>query len=154
MARRGIEWEAHEIDFKPRSGDWFWAVGIIGLAMAIAAAFFKNFLFSIFIVLASFAIMLNGSRPARKLIIKVTSQGVRVNKELYPYNYLKAFWIDEETPEQHWLILHPKKSIFTYIKLPIVDVDTEDMRDFLLDYLEEEHHEPGFADNVADYFGF
>ena len=153
MAKRAIEWEAHEIDFQQKSADWFWAVGIIGLALAVVAAFFKDFLFSIFIVLAAFTIMLHGARSAKKLTIKISSQGVRINNELFPINHLKSFWIDEEQ-EQTWLIIHSDQSIVKSLKIPMVEIDPETIRDFLLDYLEEEHHPPGFTDSIAEYFGF
>ena len=42
-----IEWDAHEYEHKERSADWFWAVGIISVSMAVAAIIFGIFFFHI-----------------------------------------------------------------------------------------------------------
>lgn len=153
MPKEVLEWEALESFLAPRSGDWFWAVGIIGLALAVAAMIFNNFLFGVFILLAAVAIMLRSVRPPRKIHVRITSQGVRINSELFPFSQLTSFWVEDEA-EEDWLVLHTKKTVVSYVKVPIFDVDPEYVRQFLLDYLEEERRDPHLAEGIGDYLGF
>ena len=45
-----IEWDAHEYEHKERNRDWFWAVGIISVSLAVVAVIFGNIIFAILIL--------------------------------------------------------------------------------------------------------
>jgi len=51
-----IEWDAHEYEHRERSPDWFWAVGIISVSVAVAAVIFGNIIFGILVIIAAFTL--------------------------------------------------------------------------------------------------
>ena len=62
-----IAWQTFEYQNRARSSDWFWVVGIIAISAAAAAILFKNFLFGILIIIATFTLMLQAARKPRLL---------------------------------------------------------------------------------------
>src|SRR3990167_9481497 len=95
-----IEWDAHEYEHKERSSDWFWAVGIISVSVAIASVIFGNIIFGILVLISAFALSLFINRPPSTLHIIVDEKGVTRGKIRYPFSTLQSFWIDTEHPHK------------------------------------------------------
>src|SRR3989344_8453929 len=91
-----IEWDAHEYEHKERSSDWFWAVGIVSVSLAVAAIILGNIILGILILISAFALSLFANRPPNILRIVVDEKGVTRGRVRYPYSALESFWIDTE----------------------------------------------------------
>jgi hypothetical protein len=149
-----IEWDAHEYEHKERSQDWFWAVGIISVAIAVATAIFGNVIFGIFILTAVFALALFINRPPETVHVVIDEKGATREKIHYPYSTLKTFWID--TDHSHPKIMLSSEKIFMpLIILPLSpDVDVDELHDTLSQILIEQYHSLPFVEKVIEYLGF
>lgn len=154
-ARTPIIWKAHEYVHTEKGSDWYWALGLIAVAGAVAALMFNNVLFAIFILAASFALAIMAAKRPEHISFAVTQRGVRIDETLYPYQTLESFGIEEITPNHiPKLILKSKKIFAPDIIIPIEEVDVDEVHDFLRDFLPEEDHEEPLVHRVMEWLGF
>lgn len=149
-----IEWDAHEYEHKERSLDWFWAVSIISVSLAIAAIILGNIILGILILVATFALLLFINRPPNTLRVTVDEKGVTRGKIRYPYLALESFWIDTEHPHKK-IILRSAKSFVPLIIVPLGDeADVEELHEKLSLFLPEEFHTLPFIEKILEFLGF
>lgn len=147
-----LMWKALEYEERRRSPDWFWSVGAIGIAGAVASFVFGNVLFGILILVGTIALVVQAIRKPRLTDFEVNNRGVRVGKTLYLYDTLEAFWVTEE--ENPKLLLRSTKFLMPLITVPVLDVSSADLRNYLLEHIEEtEMHEP-LSQKIMEYLGF
>ncbi len=148
-----LTWETHEYEHKPRSSDWFWGLGIIAIAGVILAIFLGNFLFGLVIGVGAVALGLHAIRHPRIIRCDIQDRGVRVDDTLFPYQTLDSFWVDEKTLPNK-VFLKSQKLLMPHIIIPIAGVPAEDVRDTLLEYLDEEEVHITISDRIVELFGF
>lgn len=146
-----VEWQAPEYVHQEKSVDWFWAIGVFALAIAVIAIFLGNVLFGVFVILAAISVAIHTVRKPRLIDYALTERGVLIDKKVYPYDTLEAFWIDEDDSR---LIIRSEKALMPYLVLPFREDDEDDIQNVLIEYLdEEEMHEP-LSHKILEYVGF
>lgn len=148
-----IAWQAPAHLYTEKKPDWYWAVGIITLALAVTAFLFGEFITGVFVIVAALALVLHASRPPHTVSYQINDRGLASDEVLYPFVTLDSFWIphDEFPPK---ILLKSRKLFMPLIVIYIDDVDPEDVRQVLLKYIAEtEHHEP-FLKHLLEWFGF
>jgi len=149
-----MEWDAHEYEHKERASDWFWAVGIISVSVAVAAVIFGNIIFGILVLLAAFTLSIFASRPPTTLHMVVDEKGITRGKVRYPFSTLKSFWIDTDHPHKK-IILQSEKMFMPLIIVPLSEeVDIEQLHENLSLFLAEEFHSLPFIERILEYLGF
>lgn len=153
MQNSPLEWEALEHHHEEKSNDWFWAVGIISLSIAVTAIIFQNVLFGVLILIGAFSIILHSTRHPKTHKITIDQRGVTIDKFHYPYKSLGSFWINEqENPPV--LLLKSQRFFLPLVVLRLEGIHPDDVREYLKETLyEDEMHEP-LLQKVAEYFGF
>lgn len=148
-----ISWNAPEHLHTEKGSDWYWAVGIITLALAAVAIILGNIVTAVFVVVAATALVIHASKPARIVEHEVNDRGIMVDGMLYPFLTLESFWIPhDELPSK--IILKSRKAFTPYIVLLIDEVDSEAVREILLKYIAETEHRESFLKNLLERFGF
>ena len=155
---KDLEWKTIEHHHEEKSSDWFWILGIISLATAILAVYFGNILFAIVILLSTFTIVLFIHTKHQEIDVSINKKGIRIDKILYPYTNLESFWIDEEEEFDHvqtQLLVKSQKVLQPLIIIPIPDeVDLEDLKNYLLSYIDEEEMKEPFFNHLMEFLGF
>ncbi|MCI5108800.1 MAG: hypothetical protein MRY49_03055, partial [Candidatus Pacebacteria bacterium] len=85
--------------------------------------------------------------------VYINKKGIQVNKLVFVYSSLESFNIDEAKGK---LYLESKRLLSPHISIPIPEeIDTEDLQDFLLEYLDlEDDLQESFFEEVMEYLGF
>lgn len=149
-----IEWQAPEYEFHPKTPNWYWSIFIIAAVLALLALFTQNFLIVILILVATFSIMLYGGRRPALIKFAITHRGVRFHDRLYPYDYLKSFWV-LESGRGRKLIVESGRVVLPHIILPLApQLNAEHLREYLKQHLPEVRQEESLGDILSDYFGF
>lgn len=149
-----ISWHALEYKKREKTADWYWAVGIIAISIAVISIFMHNILFAILIIIAVSTLVMFAVREPKIIHIELSDKGVRLDKQLYPYVSLEAFWVDASEEKEERIILKSKKTVMPLIIVPIEEYNHEDVRSFLLGKLtEKEMHEP-LSQKVMERLGF
>lgn len=150
-----IAWKAMEHSHSEKSSDWFWAVGIISIAGAVLAIFFGNLLFGLIILLAAFNGIMQGHTKPQVVLYEITRSGIKINETLYPYSSLESFWvIDEEINDR--ILVRSQKLLVPFLVLPFdsTKVNPDEIRDYLLEYLNEEELEEPLSQIFMERLGF
>lgn len=148
-----LVWQTSEYAYREKGPDWYWAVGIIAVSLAVTSVLFGNLLFAAFIILSLFTLLLYSKHKPKIVEIKIDQRGVREGKLQYPYRELESFWVEDRYGEEK-LILKSLRKVLPYAIIQIEEVGAEAVRDILKKYLpEEEHHEP-LSKKIMEYLGF
>ena len=148
-----ISWSAPEHYYVEKKPDWYWAVGVITLAIAAVAFIFGNTITGIVVIVAAVALVLHASRPPRIVTYSITDRGIVANDVLYPFLSLESFWIphDEFPPK---LIIKSRKTFMSLIVLYLDEIDPEKVRETMLTYIAETEHREPVLKHILERLGF
>jgi hypothetical protein len=148
-----ISWSAPEHYYVEKRPDWYWAVGIITLALAAVAFMFGNIITGIFVIVAAVALVLHASRPPRIVTYSINDRGILADDILYPFLSLESFWIphDEFPPK---IIIKSRKTFMPFIVIYIDEVNPEHVREIMLTYIAETEHREPVLKHILERLGF
>jgi hypothetical protein len=149
-----IEWEAPEHYHVEKGSDWYWALGILALAIAVTALLLGNILFAIVVLLGAFLMALVGLRGPRTITFAVTPRGVRIGDDVHPYTTLASFYIEEDDPRGPQLLLRSRRALVPLLVLPLPLEELEAVDNILAERLPEEELEESFAQRLLEFLGF
>lgn len=151
-----FEWEGKEYEHNPRSADWYWALGIVAVALAVAAVLFGDYLLALVIVVGAVALALHGAKEPPLHRFRITDEGLLIGDDLHPYSRMTSFSVLEDVEGE----LPPLLSIKTeswlspHLVIPLQNVDADAVYAHLLANVEESEHAHSLADLVAAWLGF
>lgn len=149
-----ISWQALEYKQKEKTVDWYWAVGIISLAIVVISIFTHNIFFAVLVILSTGILLSFSINKPKNITITIDQKGISVNKEMYPFINLESFWVESVHAEDEKILLKSKKLMMPLITIPLEEHHHLDVREFLLQYLkEEEMHEP-LSNKIMEKLGF
>ncbi len=151
---RAITWEAPEHPYNDKGGDWFLALAIVIVALAIAAILFGNTLFALLIGVAGGALAVSAAKKPSVIPFAITVRGVRIDDRLYPYSTLRFYHIDEDDENGPQLLIMSKKRFIPIMVLPLPAQYVDDVEDIMRDKLEEKFIEEPFFIKLLEKFGF
>lgn len=149
-----LEWMAPEFE---RNESNALILLLLGAALAlggIITAFFKNFLFAVFLFVAGGLVISYAFKNPRQVLFAVTPRGIKIGGRLYEFEDLHSFWIFYDPPLFKELSLRSKKSMMPMIRLPLGELDPLRMREILLRFLPEEKQEAQLVDIISKRLGF
>lgn len=153
--RQPLTWRGHEYVHTEKTADWYWALGLIAVAGAVASLLFNNVLFAILILFGAFVLALFASRKPKEVEFSLTQRGIRINAVLYPYQSLESFAIDELTPTHvPKLIIESKQTFSPTLIIPLEHVSADHIHDYLLDFLPEDEHIEPLSHRIMEWLGF
>jgi len=146
-----LEWQSPEHHFNKKNNDWYWILGIVTLGASVLAFYFNDFLFGIFIIIAGLTIGMLSYQETKIMPVKISSRGIIFGRTLYPWMSFRSFWIEDENINGPRILLHPSGSYSPLTVIPIdEEIDLNDVRDILLEFLEEEFLEESFIHKWFD----
>ena len=156
MPRVVYEWEGIEYDHNPKSGDWYWAVGIVATAGALAAILFGNVLLAVLVVVAAAALALHAVKTPGIHRFALTEQGVMIGEELHPFDQIRSFSVFEyiEGDKPPVLSIKTESWLSPHLLIPLGGVDADGVYKYLLTHVHEAEHPHTINDVVAAWLGF
>ena len=149
-----IKWQSPEYFHSPKSGDWFWALGIIAISIAITSILFNNVLFAVLVLIGAVALVIHHKKIPRVVDFEINEKGIKVGKILHPHQATHAFWIDEEFPNDIRLLLRADKIAIPITVIPLDGVDIEKVRAYLRNHIPEEVIQEPLSQKIMDIIGF
>lgn len=152
-------WNAPAYDHHEHGADWYWAVSIITLSLAIAFFIAHNILLSIIIIIGMGTLLMHAKHAPEILDYELSRKGVHAGKTFYLWESLESFWILEEIKTEKEfssakLLLTSRKSFMPHIVVPLGDVSIEDIRHVLASMLSEEPQIEPLPERVMRKLGF
>lgn len=149
-----LSWSAYEHEHTERGGDWFWALGITALCIAIIAMLLGDLLFSILIIIAALTIALLARTPPSLTQFTLSEHGLRVADQLHRYDEIVSFWVEEKhhSGRVH-LFIDTTKFTAPNIIIPLENIDPRVVRLFLLERVQESRMKEPFSHRVFEFLG-
>jgi hypothetical protein len=149
-----ISWETYEYENKNRKIDWFWAVGIIGVAGSVTAFILGNFLFGTFIIISVVALFFMSFNKPERVEVKISEGGLHIKDLFYPFETLKGFHLDD-TKDPARLLINSSRFISPVITIPVEDDSmVQDIYDTLLEFLPEQEIRESLTHAFFEKIGF
>lgn len=152
MEEERLTWKVPEYTYREHSPDWFWAVGIVGLGLAVTAVILDNVFFAVLLFVATATLLLQALKRPRMLELGIGERGIRVDKTLYPYTTLETFWISEDEPPH--LLVRSQKTFLPLLVIPLGNADSMLIRETLLEFILEEELQEPFTQKIMERLGF
>jgi hypothetical protein len=143
-----LSWTAPEFIKHEKSAGWFWALGIIGVALVVVSLMMQNYLFILIVILAAFLIYIQAKKRPTNIRVTLTNKGIIINDKEYAYSDLRSFWIFEE-PEIECLSLISKKLTQPQIQIPFGEQNPKKIREILIKFITEKEQEEPLIDAIA-----
>lgn len=153
-----ISWKAYEYIHEPKSADWYWALAVIGLAIAGASVIFGNYIFGVLVIVGVISLAVHAHHHEPKLVsFMLNEKGVKIDHTFYPYKTLESFDIETHETEIGTfakIFIKSRKTLMPLIVIPIAEVHPEDVREYLLIFLEEGEHIESAGHRLLEWLGF
>ncbi len=149
-----LSWNVVEAPAVKKSIDWFWAVGIIIVSLAIIAIVFGNPLFGIFLIVVFFTLFILSHKRPQTVRYALTKDGIVEGDRFFPFTDIKHFYVDETTYLVPTLLIDIKRWFLPIVSIPLpVEIRPDDVRMYLRPKLmEKELKEPIFH-HLFEMFG-
>lgn len=147
-----FEWEGHEYVFEEKSADWYWALGIIAIALFVVCVLFNNVILGLVVLAAAGAIALHAAKHPRIHRFAITEEGIIIDASLYPYETMLHFSVleypDPKMPPA--LSIKTRSLVVPHLLIPIVGPDPLEVYEYVLNHLEDGRHEDSPIDRIID----
>jgi hypothetical protein len=153
MEHNSLHWKTIEYFHTEKGSDWFWALGIVSVSIAVIALILGNILFAVLILLAAFVLGMYATRKPHVVDVQIDRRGVTVGEYRYPYTSLESFGI-VHYPDHSKLLIKSKKTFMPYITVIMLDIDPDEVAHYLEEYLPEDEHYESFSERFMEFLGF
>ena len=150
---RAITWEAPEHYYQDKKSDWYLILGVVVIAIAVAAIMFGNVLFALLVIVSGVTLAVAAAKRPRVIPFGVSVRGVKIDEDIHLYTTLKAYCIDEEDPRGPQLIIQTQKRFTPLIVIPIPTEYVDDVEDIIRDRLAEKHLEQPVFMQILERLG-
>jgi hypothetical protein len=148
-----IEWSALEYEEKKRNADWFWALGIIVVAVSITAIIYKNYFFAMLIIIGGILLGFFAIKKPEMVSYELNEKGLKIKTRLFPFKDIKAFWV--QTGPKEILFIKSERPFMPIISMPIRDKLGEKIRSVMLAHeVAEEEMKEGMSEKIMERLGF
>lgn len=148
-----ISWSALEYEEKTRSTDWFWALGVIVVAISITAIIYSNYFFAILVILSGILLGFFAIKKPEMVSYELNKKGLKIKTRLFPYDTIKAFFV--QTAPKPTLFIKSSRMFMPMLSIPINQELTEKIKSVMIsnNIVEEEMHEHA-SDKIMESLGF
>lgn len=149
-----LRWSAYEHEDAQRSGDWYWALGIVTVSIVIISILLHDVLFAIIIIIAALAIVLHARSPHRQTDFEISDRGIRIDKTLHRWSEIVSFWVEDEIEGRPLLLVDTTKWSSPNLIIPIEHIEPALVRSYLQERATEKHMREPWAHKILEFFGF
>ena len=129
-----ITWQTAEYAHKDRSIDWFWAIGLISIAGAVAAILFKNYLFGILILLSGICLALLAKKKPDMIDITLHEDSISIAGDVYQFKKIIEWNIVREKSTDILLLVTDRK-VFPLLHIDLDPASRNDVEIHIAKYI-------------------
>jgi len=149
-----LEWSMYEHEHIERGADWYWALGIIAVSIAITSILLHDFLFAIVVLAAAVVLGLLAREAPELTRIEISDRGIKINDTLHRYREIISFWVEDEHPHHRpMLLVDTKKFLSPNLIIPIEHVDPALVRAYLKERVLERPMREPIGHKILEYLG-
>ncbi|MFH1564699.1 MAG: hypothetical protein ABIC82_02500 [bacterium] len=131
-------WSFPEYAKYEHSRGWYVWFCILMLGLLIFSLATLNFLFAVFIIIFAVIIFFHDTKEPVQVSFYIGEKGILLGRKFFGYKEFKSFWLFYEPKETKNLYFDLKSFIKPLLSIPLSDQNPLKIREFLLQYLEED----------------
>lgn len=149
-----LRWSAYEHEHIERGSDWYWALGIVAVCVAVTAILLHDFLFAVLILVAAATIALHSQTAPDISNFELSDRGIRINGVMHRFDQIISFWVDDEHHSGRPLLLvDTTKFMSPNLIIPIEHIDHRLVRAYLVERCEETHMKEPLTHKIFEFLG-
>lgn len=148
-----LRWSAHEHEHVPRDSNWYWALGILSVCVALISILFGNVLFAILILVAATTLGILATTPPPLIEFELSDRGIRVGGTMHRYEEVISFWVEDHDADPPILLVDTIKWMSPNLVIPLEHVDHRLVRAYLTERVEEVPMKEPIAHKILEFFG-
>lgn len=153
MSQQVLSWTTVEYEKPLLHRNWWLVPMAVAVAFVLLGIVTRNYFFIALVILAFGMVLLNARRAPKTLEVEITGDTVRVGVRTIHKSELESFGIIKPPDLAHPLLsLALTRGLSRTIRVPIIDVETEQVRHAMRQLIKEEIHTETFTDVVARKF--
>lgn len=149
-----LRWEAYEHEHIERGTDWYWALGIAAVCLAVTAILFHDTLFGLLILIAAATMALHARELPPLHRFEISERGIKVDDTLHHWDDIISFWIEEDNDASPTLLVDTTKILSPNLIIPLHDIDHAALRAFLADRCAEAPMREPLSHKIMESLGF
>lgn len=151
-----LEWEGREYDHSPKSADWYWALGIVAVAISVASILLGSYLLAILVLIAAATLALHAAKQPTQHRFQLVEQGLMIGDDLHPFERMISFCTLEDIAGEFppMLSIKTESWLSPHLVIPLEGVDVDVVYTHFLKRVDEKEHPHSFHDLVAAWLGF
>lgn len=158
MHKGDLSWQAPEFEYWHKPKVWYFALIFISLTFILLALWQGNFLFIVFVMIASLILIRNGSQIPGYIDFRLTDEALVIDdKKSYAYEEFAGFAtrrVDDLEDGLSELLLQRKHRLGNYLRVLYPTDRTTEIRHFLNAHLHEIEHEESLIDHLSRWLRF
>jgi hypothetical protein len=154
--KKEIHWKANEYVYHEKTVDWYWYFGLTAVVLAGSAIWLHNILFAVIIIIGAFTMLLYANKHPRELEYTANNKEIFFDENSYLHEDIRYFCIinDPKISEEKILLLQLKKATSIMVTIPLGNADLDELRSFLLSFIEEHKLAIPFGQVLMSIIGF
>lgn len=154
-----ISWSAPQYEHREHPTDWYWAIGIVTVSLAVAFIIVGNTLLSLVLLLGMGTLLLYQKHPPHIIDCAISKKGIHQGKTLHPWESIASFWVLEGLNDVKYhrdpkILITSKKPLMPHIVIPLTDEVIDDVHEILVSRLHEEHQIEPLPERLMRKIGF
>jgi len=154
-----INWSAPEYEEKERHTDWFWALGVIVVAVSITAIIFGNYFFAIFIIIAGALLGFFAIKKPDMVFYELNEKGLKIRDRIYLYEKITAFWVQKPLTDDGKvmppaLFVKSERLLIPIFSVPIEEGSVVKIHNMMIKHnVPEEEMKEHFSERIMEALG-
>ena len=144
-----ISWMSPEFHYHEKDEAWPVFAALLGAAFAAYALWQHNFLFFVFVLIATGLVITWGGRKPRHFEFELNETGFLIDGKTYRYREFASFAVSHDS-----LHLMPKSSIRPRLEIITPPSREREIREYLLDFLHETEYTESFVEALGHWLRF
>ncbi|MCK9352373.1 MAG: hypothetical protein M0P76_06350 [Candidatus Pacebacteria bacterium] len=151
-----IRWKASEYVYREKSIDWYWYFCLVALILIGSSLYLHNTLFAFILAIGAFTMLIYSNKRPRELEYRADSKGIAFDDVFYSYQDILFFHTidDKKLSEEKLLLLRLKKTTSTIVIIPVGNGSLDEVRTFLLNFIEDKEIGIPFGQIFMNLIGF
>jgi hypothetical protein len=149
-----LRWSAQEHEHVERSSDWYWALGVAAVCLAVTAVLFHDTLFGLLIIIGAVTMALYAREPRPTHSFELSGRGIKIDDTLHHWDDIISFWIEEDNDAAPTLLVDTTKPLSPNLIIPLDQVDHTAVRELLLKHCSEVPMREPLPHKIMEALGF
>lgn len=145
-----LAWEGPNRVYKARKREYYTNIAIITFLLCVLAYFAAQYFLIVLMISVAFLNYVFAAVPPTQILYQITTYGIRMGRQLYPWETLSRFWT---TLRFDTTILHVEHTdpLFRKITLVVPQEYENDVNQLLMLILPNEQPAPTFVERAAHW---